>query len=100
MNKNLLYPSFIITGTTNSGLPFLPNDWAERLYAGYITLDSQYQSYHSPYVHINHLQDIESLVVEHELWEVNPEGYEFLVSFARKNDLEIIFRKYSASPSP
>jgi len=91
-------PGFIIKGITNNGFLFHPIDWAEQLHSRFITFGSWGEEHYFPYVAMSFIQDIVSLVVEPDLWEVNPEGYEFLSSFAKQNDLAIVERELIPPP--
>jgi hypothetical protein len=95
----------IIQGVTRQGRPFRANNWAERLqdcisygFQDPKQLQSCMLAPHemkqkvrfSPSLQISFRQGIKSLMVKRELWETNPEGYEFLLNFARDNDLNMI----------
>ncbi|CAK0742006.1 hypothetical protein CCP3SC1_120035 [Gammaproteobacteria bacterium] len=95
----------IIQGITQQGRPFRSNDWAEKLQgcmasSGYQspeqlqggTSDSKTQrrGSFSPHLQIGFRNGVKSLIVDRELWETNPLGYEFLIGFARDNDLNVI----------
>jgi hypothetical protein len=47
------------------------------------------QEHFSPYVYVSYLPGVKSLVVERGLWETNPQGYNFLMSFAHDNNLKV-----------
>lgn len=90
MNSKTKPPRLIIQGITNQGLPFRPSNWAESL-CGYLAhLGNRRRPHYSPYIHIRFLPGEKSLMVEPGLWETNPKSYEFLLSFARNNDLKMI----------
>jgi hypothetical protein len=81
----------VIHGLTNRGQTFCPRDWAERLCGCMATLGpSRQQQFDSHvYVSFSFVPGIKSLVVEQELRESNPKGYDFLVSFAQDNNLRV-----------
>jgi len=80
----------VIQGLTRQGRVFRPRDWAERLCGCMATFGPYRQPQYSPYVYVQLVSGVKSLVVEAELWEVNPKGYEFLMDFARENGLQIL----------
>ena len=54
------------------------------------TFGPQRRPHFSPYVYVSFLRGVRSLVVEQGLWETDPRSYEFLVGFARDNDLNVV----------
>lgn len=79
----------VIQGLTSRGQTFRPRNWAERLCDCMATMGPGRQEQLSPYVYVSYLPGVKSLVVERGLWETNPQGYDFLLSFAHDNDLRI-----------
>ena len=79
----------LIIGITESGAPFRPSDWAERL-CGVMSLfgEDQRISY-SPFVRPIVSAGVRCVVVDKRLEELRPEAFEFLVGFARDNDLRL-----------
>ncbi|CAK0755140.1 conserved hypothetical protein [Gammaproteobacteria bacterium] len=95
----------MIQGITRKGRIFRSNDWAERLQgcmANYafqgseqlkncmLTTGIERRRSFSPYLQIGFRNGIKSLLIKKELWETNADGYEFLINFARDNDLNLI----------
>jgi len=80
----------VIQGVTVRGQAFRPRDWAERLCGCVATVGPDRRQQFSPYVYISFLYGVKSLVVESRLWESNPKNYDFLLSFARDNNLRMI----------
>ncbi len=87
---------FFIQGLTSNGRPFRPSDWAERL-AGVLACfrpdgasgrDAHLQ--YSPYVRPTLLAGVKSVVVSETLREIAPMAYDFVIDFARDNDLQIL----------
>ena len=86
----------IIQGMTNSGQPFRPSDWAERLCGamscfrpdGYAGRNAHLL--YSPYVRPTVLAGIKCVVVDEALRGVQPLAYHFVMDFARDNDLQVI----------
>lgn len=84
---------YTIIGTTRSGKPFRPGDWAERL-AGVITLfvkerrpgGSVASTWLAvPFVH----GGLKCLGVSAELPRICPEAFEFVMRFAADNELPV-----------
>jgi len=79
----------IIRGITPTGQAFRPSDWAERL-AGILSIfspDSRIN--YSPYVHPLSCDKLKCLVVDANLEQVDRRAWDFIMGFARDNDLAI-----------
>jgi hypothetical protein len=85
---------FFIHGLTSQGKQFRPSDWAERLCGAMSCFrpDVGRNSHliYSPYVRPLLLNGVRSVVVNEALREIEPLAYDFVVSFAKDNDLQII----------
>jgi hypothetical protein len=86
----------IIQGVTKSGGAFRPSDWAERLCGvlaayrpGYVATRGPVLGY-SPYVQPTMLAGIRAVVVDPRLYDLEPRAWEFVIAFARDNDLVTI----------
>jgi len=79
----------VIIGITESGSPFRPSDWAERL-CGVVSLfeEEQRMSY-SPFVRAALADGVRCVAVDVRLVELNPAAFEFLLGFARDNELHV-----------
>ena len=85
-----------IQGVTKDGKPFRPSDWAERL-AGAMSCfrpDSgggpgAFIGY-SPYCVPRHLGGVKGVLVNAELREMEPMAWDFVIHFARDNDLVVV----------
>ena len=87
---------FFIQGLTSNGRPFRPSDWAERL-AGVLSCfrpdggsGRNAHLQYSPYVRPIMLAGVKSVVVRESLREIEPLAYDFVIDFARDNDLRIL----------
>ncbi|MEO1767987.1 DUF3579 domain-containing protein [Thiobacter aerophilum] len=80
----------IIKGVTTSGRKFRPSDWAERLAGALGAFGDDNRVSYSPYVRPVTLEGVGCVVVSRALKEVDPRAYEFLMGFARDNDLTVI----------
>lgn len=92
MNKKVPEESakIVIRGVTRQGRRFRPSDWAERLTTAVATTGPGRRIRFHPRVHMATVDGVNSVVVEPELEGEDPMLFEFLMSFARDNDLEII----------
>jgi hypothetical protein len=83
-----------IQGITRDGRRFRPGDWAERL-AGVMSPfrpgGSQPGSHlsYSPWCKPTVVNGIKSVIVNSALREFEPMAWDFVVNFARDNDLEV-----------
>ncbi|MEW9585995.1 DUF3579 domain-containing protein [Paraburkholderia sp. DGU8] len=88
---------YLIRGVTSQRKQFRPGDWAERL-TGVITL---FVGERGTGIHIicTRLampvieQDLKCLRIAHELQRVCPAAFEFVMRFARDNDLAVDIRR-------
>jgi hypothetical protein len=79
----------VIIGITESGSPFRPSDWADRL-CGVVSLfeEEQRMSY-SPFVRAALADGVRCVAVDVRLVQLNPAAFEFLLGFARDNELRV-----------
>jgi len=84
-----------IQGVTLSGRTFRPSDWAERL-AGVMSQfrpggahPGSHLSY-SPWCVPNTINGIKCVVVHTDLREAEPMAWDFVMHFARDNDLQVV----------
>jgi len=86
-----------IQGITRQGRPFRPSDWAERLAgamscfrpgggAGGISAAIGYSPYCFPRV----VGGVKCVIVSEELRSLEPMAWDFVVNFARDNDLVVV----------
>ncbi len=79
----------IIRGITPTGQTFRPSDWAERL-AGVLSvfsIDSRLN--YSPYLHPMSCERLKCLVVDAKLEQIDSRAWDFIMGFARDNDLVV-----------
>ena len=85
-----------IQGLTSDGKPFRPSDWAERL-AGAMSCFrpegsgggiSAFIGY-SPYCVPRQINGIKCVIVSEKLRELEPMAWDFVMNFARDNQLEV-----------
>lgn len=80
----------IIQGITLAGKQFRPSDWVDRMCSTYATFGEDKKLRYSPYLKPKLVNNVRSLSVDLKLKEVNPEGFEQLMQFARENQLSVI----------
>lgn len=79
----------VIQGLTHSGVRFRPSDWAERL-CGMMSVfgEDRHLSY-SPYLKPVIAEGLSCVVVDGRLRAIDPAAFDFLLGFARDNELEV-----------
>ncbi len=84
-----------IRGITADGRVFRPSDWAERL-AGLMSrfrpaglCRKEAHLGYSPYCLPTHIDGVRCLVVSEALRDIEPMAFDFLMHFARDNQLEV-----------
>ena len=86
--------TIVIQGLTSSGRAFRPSDWAERLAgamssfrpAGAASLPGAHLGY-SPLCVPRIIDGVRSVIVSEALRDVEPMAWDFVMNFARDNDL-------------
>lgn len=86
-----------IQGTTRDGRTFRPSDWAERL-AGALSSFRPGGARTGPGSHIGYsplcvprvINGVKCVIVSEELRSIEPMAWDFVVNFARDNDLQTI----------
>lgn len=83
-----------ILGITNAGKPFRPSDWSERLCGvmrcfGPDSASPQAHLGYSRYVRPIMIGDTKCVVLDEALRETEPLAYDFVISFAKDNDLQV-----------
>jgi hypothetical protein len=82
-------PDVVIWGITIDGRPFRPSDWPERL-AGLTSAFGQDQRLaYSPLVQPVTVRGTKCVVVGGALLALEPRFHQFLLQFARDNDLDV-----------
>ncbi len=79
----------VIVGMTPSGQEFRPSDWAERL-CGLMSVfgEDRHLSY-SPFLKPVLSAGVRCVVVDREIERIDPTAYNFLLGFARDNELTL-----------
>ena len=89
---------FVIRGVTLAGKAFRPSDWAERLCGVMSAFGSDGRMQYSPYVYPVTSDGVKCVVVDVRLKEVEPMAYNFLLNFAKDNELETRSGRAGARP--
>jgi uncharacterized protein DUF3579 len=80
---------FIIVGVTQ-GRTFRPSDWADRLCGVMSAFGSDNRMTYSPYVRPGcSLKGEKTVLVDARIHDIEPLAYNFLVNFAKDNDLQV-----------
>jgi hypothetical protein len=77
----------VILGVTQSGDVFRPSDWAERLCGVVSHFSGDQRLCYSPYATPIVADGIKCVVIDARLRTSRPDAFEFLIGFARDNDL-------------
>jgi uncharacterized protein DUF3579 len=82
--------SFIIVGVTTGGKTFRPSDWADRLCGVMSAFGADNRMMYSPYVRPGcSLKGDKTVLVDARIHDIEPLAYNFLVNFAKDNDLTV-----------
>jgi hypothetical protein len=88
----------VILGITESGKTFRPSDWAERL-CGVMTLfDPTHGIGFSPYVRPIISHGMKCVLIDLRLERLEPAAFDFLLAFARDNELKVRRGRDQARP--
>ena len=80
---------WLILGITRSSEKFRPSDWPDRLCGALAAFDEDHRLTYSRHARPVTRHGQAGVVVETILQDINPEAYEFLMGFARENDLRV-----------
>ncbi len=82
--------SFVIVGLTREGRKFRPSDWSDRLSGVMSAFGAEKKMRYSPYVRPATTRNGDKcVIVDAQLYELEPLAYNFLVSFAKDNNLQV-----------
>ncbi|MFZ4499037.1 MAG: DUF3579 domain-containing protein [Burkholderiales bacterium] len=83
------HTQFIIVGRTKAGKQFRPSDWAERLCSQTASFCSKARMTYSPHMKPVVVDGFRSVLVNGEFEQADPRAWQFVLAFARDNDLEV-----------
>ena len=94
-----------IQGVTRAGKTFRPSDWAERL-AGAMSCFRPQGSVggpaafigYSPYCEPRFVDGVKGVIVDEQLREMEPMAWDFVMNFARDNELVVVDLPLAAAP--
>lgn len=78
----------VIEGVTPEGEAFRPSDWAERV-SGSLSTFRNHRIYYSPLLRPSIQNENKCVVLDKSLKDKNPALYDYILDFARKNNLKI-----------
>lgn len=81
--------NWVIRGVTEEGKKLRPSDWIERISSTLASFGTDQRLHYSNAVAPCMIDGEKCLVVARNLNEVNPEAYEYVMSFAKSNQLSI-----------
>jgi hypothetical protein len=79
----------IILGVTQTGAPFRPSDWADRLCGVMSIFGEDQRISYSPYVNPSVADGHKCVRVDTRLQALDPNAFAFLMGFARDNELRL-----------
>lgn len=79
----------VIHGIREDGKKFRPSDWIERLSATLASFGADQRLSYAQSAKPCMINGEKCLVVEADLAQTNPEAYDFIIDFARSNQLRI-----------
>ncbi len=85
-----------IQGITRDGRPFRPSDWAERLAGAMASFrpgglrGATAHIGYSPYCFPQVIDGVKCVIVSEALRDLEPMAWDFVMNFARDNDLRIV----------
>jgi len=79
----------VIKGVTTDGRKFRPSDWAQRLATAVGTLSASRRIKYHPKVSISVIDGVNCIVITSDLKDEEPMLFDFLVDFAKSNNLDI-----------
>jgi hypothetical protein len=82
--------TIIIQGISLNGRTFRPSDWAERLSGVMSTFGGDRRMSYSPYVQPLNYEGVKSVVIDKKLREIDARAFDFLLTFARDNGLQVL----------
>jgi|GEM_PF-272585 len=83
------HTKFVIIGRTRAGKQFRPSDWAERLCSQIASFCDKSRMTYSPHMKPVVVEGFRSVLVSGEFEQADPRAWQFVLGFARDNDLEV-----------
>lgn len=89
-----------IIGVTQKGKTFRPSDWVDRIAAIFGHFDSNKRLQYSPFVRPAFFEGLRCLFIASSLLMVDPTSYNFVMDFAKSNQLQIKQVGQVSEPQP
>lgn len=83
----LTHAEIVILGVTEAGSRFRPSDWSERLCGMMSVFSEDRHLSYSPYLKPVIAEGVTCVVVDRRLETLDPAAFQFLMEFARDNEL-------------
>jgi hypothetical protein len=80
----------VIRGITAGGKVFRPSDWAERLAGAFSIMGPDHRIHYSECVQPILRAGLRCVAIKKSLEQRSPAMYNFLMDFARSNDLDVV----------
>jgi hypothetical protein len=80
---------YLILGTSRNGHKFRPSDWVERIATLFASFDAGQRLRYDPRVRPASREDQKCLFVSESLAAGNPDGFNFIMEFAKGNHLQV-----------
>lgn len=90
----------LILGVTKKGKKFRPSDWVERIAAIFGNFDGSKRLHYSPMVRPAFFDGLRCLFIASSLLMVDPAGYDYVMNFAKSNQLQIKQVGQANQPEP
>ena len=91
MHKAQLTSDLVILGLSLSGQVFRPSDWADRLCGAMSMFGADERLQYSEHVQPGERNGVRCVVVGKALADIEPRLFRFFVSFARENELVVLY---------
>ncbi|RMG55521.1 MAG: DUF3579 domain-containing protein [Gammaproteobacteria bacterium] len=79
----------VIKGVTRDGRRFRPSDWAQRLTNAVASIGPNNRIIYHPNVSMAMIEGVSAVVIDRSMRASDPRLFEFLIDFARSNDLQV-----------
>jgi hypothetical protein len=96
---------FFIQGVTRAGRTFRPSDWAERLAGALSSFRPKGSGIgahigYSPYCVPRVIEGVKCVIVNEALRDIEPMAWDFVMNFARDNELQVVEACLLPDPPP
>ncbi|WP_024851330.1 DUF3579 domain-containing protein [Hydrogenovibrio kuenenii] len=85
----MVHCRYIIEGYTEDGRKFRPSDWIDRIASMMASYGTSHRLVFSDLLHPELYQGQKCLIIDTQLEEVNPGMFEYVMDFAKNNNLKM-----------